>query len=90
VTDGVNVVYHCVIADQRHAAYTPPTRRGAAQSKRRVDCTGDEVPLLREYCARLLHHAQQITALQHLHDDVATTHQFALDIQLRDRRPIRI
>src|SRR6185369_17946867 len=31
----------------------------------------------------------ELTLLEHLADDVATAHELALDVELRDRRPLR-
>src|SRR5260221_5618914 len=46
--------------------------------------------LLRGDCNHLLHHPQQLATPVHVHHNVAATHQFALNVELRDRRPIRI
>src|ERR1043166_4442100 len=39
--------------------------------------------------AFLFEHLLQFAGLEHLADDVATADEFALDIKLRDRRPVR-
>src|SRR5437016_930470 len=39
--------------------------------------------------ALLVEELGQLTLLEHLADDVAATHELALDVELRDRRPLR-
>src|SRR5262249_49369253 len=39
--------------------------------------------------ALVLEHGLQLAGLEHLADDVATADELALDVELRDRRPVR-
>ena len=45
-------------------------------------------PLSRQGHASVLQQRPQFTALVHFANDVASTNQFTLDVELRDRRPI--